>query len=198
VRVIVIRNHGGLWQGPKPLKDHDVLAYTRDITKWNPTAKLDLVPNARLAAGPFAGAKYLSWAENLTLLERAHQKGLDDALLLNERGEVAECTSANIFAVHGHRVSTPPLSSGCLPGITRAILLEEIRVEGISIGERRLLPADLESADEVFMTSSTRELITVDTVEGLHIRNAATVRDRLQSAFSGYVAGQRHAAEAVL
>ena len=52
-------------------------------------------------------------------------------MLLNEHEEVAECTSANIFAVFGNEVFTPPLESGCLPGITRELLLEEIRVDGI-------------------------------------------------------------------
>jgi branched-chain amino acid aminotransferase len=195
VRVSVIRNRGGLWQGPAPARDYDVIAYTRDVTKWNPVARLDLVPHGRHAASPFAGVKYLSWSENLTLFERAHEKGFDDALLLNERGEVAECTSANIYAVEGSRVWTPPLSSGCLPGITRALLLEEVRANGIEAGERVLLPADLESAGEVFITSSTRELIPVVHVEGLRIRPAHAVRDRLQHAFAAcreaYVAARR-------
>ena len=181
---LVIRNKGGLWQGPPPERDFDVVGYTRDVTRWGSDARLDLVPNGRFAAGPFAGAKSLSWSENLTLFERAHKKGLDDALLLNERGEVSECTSANIFAVHGSRVSTPPVSSGCLPGITRALLLEEIAVAGIDIRERRLLPADLETADEVFITSSTRELLPVSAIEGSQIRKQQTVRDLLQVAFS--------------
>ena len=62
------------------------------------------------------------------------QQGLDEVILLNERGEVAECTSANIFAVHGANVFTPPLTSACLAGITRAVLLEEIRAAGLTIG----------------------------------------------------------------
>ena len=52
--------------------------------------------------------------------------------------EVAECTSANIFATFGNEVFTPPLGSGCLPGITRELLLEEIRVDGIAVSERKL------------------------------------------------------------
>ena len=95
-------------------------------------------------------------------------------MLLNERGEVSECTSANLFAVfkgaaQGDRVLTPPLSSGCLPGVTRAVLLEELRVSGLVVEERVLLPADLESADEVFLASTTRELLPVVSIEGLRI-----------------------------
>src|SRR6202030_1940844 len=109
----------------------------------------------------FAGVKYLSWSENLTRYERAHEQGFDEVVLLNERGEVAECTSANIFVAKGDSVFTPPLSSGCLPGVTRALLLEEIDVPGLSVSEKVILTADLESADEVFITSTTRDLMPV-------------------------------------
>ena len=70
----------------------------------------------------------LSWAFNLNWYREAHDRGFDEVVLLNEREEVAECTSANIFAVFGDQVYTPPLDSGCLPGITREILLSDIRV----------------------------------------------------------------------
>src|SRR4029077_2789782 len=109
----------------------------------------------------FSGAKVLSWAENLTRYERAHEQGFDEVVLLNERSEVAECTSANLFAVQGTRVYTPPLSSGCLPGVTRAVLLEEVKVPGLTIEEKDLRPEDLEASDEVFLTSTTREVLPV-------------------------------------
>ena len=88
---------------------------------------------------------------------------------MNERGEVAECTSANIFAAVGDQVWTPPLSSGCLPGITREVLLGEVHVRGIDIIEKALMPEDLESADEVFITSTTRDLLPVFQIEDKQI-----------------------------
>ena len=107
-------------------------------------------------------------------------------MLLNERGEIAECTSANIFIVNGDAVSTPPLSAGCLPGVTRALLLEEIRVPGVKVAEKTLLQRDLEAADEIFITSTTRDLMPVASVDGLKIQQGRRVRDRLQEAFSAY------------
>jgi branched-subunit amino acid aminotransferase/4-amino-4-deoxychorismate lyase len=74
-----------------------------------------------------------------------------------------------------------------LPGVTRAVLLEELRVPGLSVEERVLLPSDLESADEVFLASTTRELLPVASIEGLKIRSAQTARDRLQKAFTAYI-----------
>jgi branched-chain amino acid aminotransferase len=187
LRVAVIRNRGGMFEGPGPMREFDVVAFTADVNRWGDSVKLGLIPNARLAASEFAGTKNLSWSENLTWYERAHEQGLDEVVLLNERGEVAECTSANIFTAQGSQVWTPPLDSGCLPGVTRALLLEEIRVPGLRVGEKKLLPADLETADEMFIASSTRELLPVVSVQGLKIRAGRRVRDQLQQAFTAYV-----------
>lgn len=186
LRVVVIRNRGGMWESPSVTRDFDVVAFTAEINHWGDGVRLGVVPNARHAANEFAGTKYLSWAQNLTWYERAHENGFDEVILLNERGEISECTSANIFIAEGSRVWTPPLSSGCLPGVTRALLLEEIRVDGIECGEKTLMPADLEAADEVFITSTTRGLLPVYFVEGLKIRRAQAVMDRLLRAFSEY------------
>ncbi len=176
-----------MFEGPAVTNDFDVIAFSTDVPPWGPAMKLGVIPNGRHAASEFAGAKILSWSENLTRYERARAQGLDEVVLLNERGEVAECTSANLFAVHAGRVLTPPLTSGCLPGVTRAVLLDEIQVPGLTVQERVLLPPDLESADEVFLASTTRELLPVVSIEGMKIRPSHTVRDRLQQAFSEYV-----------
>jgi branched-chain amino acid aminotransferase len=187
LRVAVIRNRGGMFEGPGPMREFDVVAFTADVNRWGDSVKLGLIPNARLAASEFAGTKNLSWSENLTWYERAHEQGLDEVVLLNERGEVAECTSANIFIAQGSQVWTPPLDSGCLPGVTRALLLEEIRVPGLRVDQKALLPADLEAADEMFIASSTRELLPVVSVQGLKIHADRRVRDQLQQAFTAYV-----------
>ncbi len=205
LRVVIVRNRGGqwlkMWEGPAADREFDAIAFTADVNPWSDPTKpggtavrLGMVANARFAANEFAGVKYLSWSQNLTWYERAHEQGFDEVLLLNERGEMAECTSANIFAVHGtddkakSRVSTPPLLSGCLPGVTRLTLLEDVCVEGIKVVEQTLMPADLESADEVFITSTTRELLPVASIEGLKLRDSrGSVRERLQAAFTDHV-----------
>jgi branched-chain amino acid aminotransferase len=203
LRVIVIRNRGGMWEGPAAAeRAFETIGFTAPLQDWGESVKLGLVRQARHAASEFAGTKYNSWSENLTRYERAHEAGFDEVVLLNERGEVAECTSANIFAVKGDQVYTPPLSCGCLPGVTRALLLEEIHVPGLTVSEKVLLPVDLESADEVFITSTTRDLMPVELVEGLKVRGGRQVRDRLQQAFSDltktYVAARVRETEKVL
>src|SRR5262249_8142659 len=152
LRVVVVRNRGGFWEGPGLSRDYDLIALTANVNEWGRAVRLGVVENARHAASPFAGTKILSWAYNLTCYEQAHLDGYDEVVLLNERGEVSECTSANIFAAFGNSVYTPPLSSGCLPGITRHTLLHEAAVPQYTVAERALTLRDLETADQVFIT----------------------------------------------
>jgi branched-chain amino acid aminotransferase len=187
LRVIVVRNRGGIWEGPAVERDFDLIAFTTGLKEWGAGVRLGIVRNARMASSPFTGTKILSWSHNLTWLEEAQNRGLDEVILLNERGEVSECTSANVFISVGNQIWTPPLDSGCLPGITRELLLQEIRAPGISIAEKTLRLEDLEAADEVFITSTTRGLLPVLEVEGLSIRQEGQAREPATQAFSRYV-----------
>lgn len=186
MRLIVVRNRGGLWEGPGLESDYDVLAFTADLKDWGETIRLTVKPRARYAAGAFAGTKSLSWAANLCLVEAAQESGYDEVILLNERDEVSECTSANIFIVQDSRVLTPPLSSGCLPGVTRQIILEEIKLPGIEIKEASLTLKDLEEADEIFITSTTRDLLSVREVAGIAKKFRTKIQPILQEAFVHY------------
>jgi len=189
LRLVVLRNRGGMWQGTTPSgRESDVIALTADSKDWGDSVRLTVQPNARFAAGEFAGAKILSWSANLVWAERAQQQGFDEAILLNEHGRVAECTSANIFAVSGNDVFTPPVSDGCLPGITREVLLQELRVPGIRIQERALTVADLEAADEVCITSTTRDLLPVREISGKSLGRRGEVRERVTAAFREFMA----------
>ena len=186
LRVMVVRNRGGLFEGPDLERDFDVLAFTKDLNPWGSSVRLAVKPNARFSANEFSGCKMLSWSENLTWYEEARQRGFDETILLNERGEVSECTSANVFTATGGEVSTPPLDSGCLPGVTRELLLDVVRVSGIKVIERAVKPQDLERADQVFITSTTRDLLPAVSIEGLHIQNRGTVVDALVKALEEY------------
>ena len=186
LRVAIVRNRGGFFEGPDQTRDFDLIAFTTDRNPWGDSVRLAIKPNARFAANEFVNAKILSWAQNLTWYEEAHQRGYDEVLLLNERGEAVECTSANIFALHGDEIWTPPVASGCLPGVTRALLLEEIRIPGLRAFERAMLPSDLESSNEVFISSTTRDFLPVSEIEGLRLRRDRSVQDQLAKAFESY------------
>ena len=186
MRLNVMRSKGGLFEGPGSGRATDIVAFTAELATVAETVVLDLQENGRFAASPFAGVKTLSWVENLAMFENAHRKGFADAILLNERGEVSECTSANIFAVRDGVTYTPPLDSGLLPGITRRVMLEELAEP---VEERTLLPEDLYAADEVFITSSTRELVPVSRIGDRPLMAEAwPVMQRIRTLLSAYIA----------
>ena len=190
-RLSFIKNQGGMWADAPESPPTDLLIFTRELAAWPASHKLLLVPDGIFSHGKLAGAKMLSWVQNAGTLERVHSQGYDDALLLNEHGHLAECTSANVFLVRGREILTPPLTSGCLPGITREALLEIIPAAGYTLREQDLIPADLDSADEVFISSTTREVAGVGSIQPKWNYPApGKVTRELEAAFQEYV--QRH------
>lgn len=190
MRVCVVRSEGGFWEGPGAGNVSDLIAFSSDLKGWHESAALGVVEQGRHAASAFAGTKTLSWAHNLTMAETAQRQGYDEVVLLNERGEVAECTSANIFAVKDGVTRTPPLESGPLPGVTRAIMLEEIDLPDAPVAEAVMTLDDLHAAEEVFITSTTRELLPVHRILDRRLRvgdpPAWPVMEKLRAALAEY------------
>jgi len=187
-RICVFRSKGGRWEGPGTGASSDWVVLTDDLTPWPEAASLGVRANARFSASPFVGAKTLSWSANLTMYEEARREGFDEVILLNERSEVTECTSANIFAVRDGITYTPPLHSGLLPGVTREVMLSELRSSS-KVKEKVLSVDDLEQAAEVFITSSTRELLPVARIgeTPLPAAGAWPVMDRLRRELRDYM-----------
>jgi branched-chain amino acid aminotransferase len=188
-RIYILYNKVGFWQSDEPFPEVDLLIYTAGLPSYHEPARLTLREHGRHAASPLAGVKVTSWLNNVWNLAEAQQRGFDEVVLLNERGEVSECTAANIFCVRSGRVMTPPLNSGCLEGVTRAVLLEIGPDAGVPIAEQTLRPEDLFAADEVFISSTNRSLLPVGEVEGHRIASApGPITQTLEKAFAAYVA----------
>jgi branched-chain amino acid aminotransferase len=183
-RIYMIYNRVGLWQSDEPMPQVDLILCTAELPPHPAQARLNVAKHGRHAASPLAGVKSTSWLNNVWHLAEAQQQGWNEVVLLNERGEVAECTTANIFSVKNGNVSTPPLSSGCLEGVTRGVLLEIAPRIGVSMIEQTLSPEDLFAADEVFITSTNRSLLGVGEIAG-HIYAAAPgpIAHKLERAF---------------
>jgi branched-chain amino acid aminotransferase len=98
---------------------------------------------------------------NALAMQEAHRRGADEALMRNYRGELSECAQSNFFLVRGGAALTPKSEAGLLEGLTREFLFEVGRDLGIEVRDEVLYPADLDTADEVFITSTTRELSPV-------------------------------------
>jgi branched-chain amino acid aminotransferase len=122
------------------------------------TTALRVVPWTRNERSAVAGLKTTSYAENVVALSYAAARGAGEALFANSRGELCEGTGSNVVLGVGGRMVTPPLSSGCLAGITRELLLEWGADADLPVHECTLTMDDLAAADEVMITSSTRDV----------------------------------------
>ena len=139
------------------------------LKPWPQTETLCTVPWPRNERGALVGVKSISYAENVRALAFAKQNGCGEALFLNTRGEICEGTGSNIFFVARRTVVTPPLSSGCLAGVTRALVIELCQRHGIGIVERVILPEEIATFDEAFLTSTTREAQAVSQIDSVAI-----------------------------
>jgi branched-chain amino acid aminotransferase len=165
-RIYVVYNKVGFWQSDEQMPQVDLILYSAGLPSYREPVRLGLREHGRHAASPLAGVKVTSWLNNVWNLAEAQSAGWDEVVLLNERGEVAECTAANIFCVRGGKVVTPPLSSGCLEGVTRDTLLDIAHASGIYASEQTLTPEDLYGAEEVFISSTNRNLLGVGEIAG--------------------------------
>ena len=102
---------------------------------------------------------------NALAMQEAMRRGADEALMQNQAGELVECSQSNFFIVRDGHVLTPPLSGGLLPGITRQFILELADELAMPAREARLTPADLATANEAFITGTTREVTPVVAVD---------------------------------
>lgn len=187
-RIYFVFNTAGFWRSDEPMPPVDVILYSAPLPDYREPARLALREHGRHAASPLAGVKTTAWLNNVWNLHEAQQKGYDEVVLLNERGDVAECTAANIFFVKGGKAYTPPLDSGCLEGVTRGVLLEVGAAAGVAVEERVVRPGDLFGADEVFITSTNRSLLPVGEITGNRIAAApGPVTKNLEQAFSEFV-----------
>jgi branched-chain amino acid aminotransferase len=131
-------------------------------TEWPATAAVITVPWPRNERGVLAGLKTTSYADNVVAYAYAQERGGDEALFPNTIDNVCEGTGTNVFVAIDGRLVTPPLSSGCLAGVTRELLLEL----DLGIDERDVAMAALADVDEAFLTSSTRDVQPIRSIDG--------------------------------
>ncbi|NEA63056.1 aminodeoxychorismate lyase [Streptomyces sp. SID12488] len=125
------------------------------------------VPWTRNERGAVTGLKTTSYAENVVALARAREQGASEALFGNTVGRLCEGTGSNVFVVLGGEIHTPPLASGCLAGVTRALVAEWTGAK-----ETDLPLGVLEDADEIFLTSTLRDVQAVRRVDDRQLPDA--------------------------
>jgi len=136
------------------------------LSRYDPGSSAVISSIRQNADSPLPRHKTLNYLNNLLAKTEARDRGADEALLLNTRGEVAEAASSNLFLVRDGRLITPSLDSNILAGVTRAEVLRLAAEAGIGAEERIVRPDELSSADEAFLTNSLAELVPVRAIEG--------------------------------
>ena len=152
-------------------------------TVWPSTTTIATVPWTRNEKAATAGVKSTSYADNVVALAWAHDRGASEAVFANTQGELCEGTGTNVFVVVDGRVLTPPLTSGCLAGVTRDLVIEWFGAREVD------LPIDvLHEADEVFVTSSTRNVHPVVRADHREWGGPGPISRDLQAAFDEFAA----------
>lgn len=181
--------------GPAPLGSEradvepTIVIAASALTPWPPTADVVTVPWTRNERAATAGLKTISYADNVRALAFAHEHGASEAIFGNTRDELCEATGSNVFIVRDGHLVTPPEDSGCLLGVTRALVLELARDLGLDPLEGAVALGALANADEAFLTSTTREVQGIAHVDGVDLPLApGPVTSTLAAAFTDLVA----------
>jgi len=167
IRVVVTRGVGTLGLDPNKCSGSSVIIITDTITLYPDELYekgLEIVTVATMRNHPAALSpriKSLNYLNNILAKIEAINAGCLEALMLNVDGLVAECTGDNIFIVRNGALLTPPETAGILKGITRDVVMDIARKEGIEVREENLTKSDLFTADECFLTGTAAEVIPV-------------------------------------
>jgi len=172
IRLIVTRGRGTLGLDPRRCPKPSVIIIATTIQlypekTYQEGLAIATVPTTRnLVNAVNPAIKSLNYLNNVLARIEANNAGVEEAIMLNSDGFVAECTADNVFVVQKGRLLTPPLSAGALYGITRNTVLDCARELGIPSGEPNLSRYDLYIADEMFVTGTAAEMVPVIKVDG--------------------------------
>jgi branched-chain amino acid aminotransferase len=191
IRLIVTRGSGPLGLDPYKCSDPQVIIIADTITLYPETYYengLELVTASTIRNHPAALSpriKSLNYLNNILAKMEGLKAGCIEALMLNHKGEVAECTGDNVFVVKHGGLNTPPIEAGILEGITRNAVLELAREAGIETTEHPMTRHDLYVADECFLTGSAAEVIPAVKLDGRAIGDGTVgpITRQLNAAF---------------
>src|SRR3982750_2811064 len=179
IRLVVTRGVGNLGLNPAQCKRPSVIIIAATIALYPAeiyARGLTVITCATLRTSPSSlnpAVKSLNYLNNVMARIEANLAGADEALMLNEAGNVSECTADNIFVIKHGQIFTPPISAGALRGITRAVAFELAAEMGVRITETEITRHDVFIADECFLTGTAAELIPVIKADGRVIGNGA-------------------------
>ena len=193
LRITVTRGSGrGLWPSTEavPTVLVSLSPYTPDPAWYREGVSAQIADGRLDENGPLVGLKHLGYLPSILALRNAAKEGADEAILLNRAGFVAEASASNLFCVMEGALLTPPLSAGILPGITREVILKVARSTGDPAQEADITLPGLQRAEEIFLTSSLREMAPVTQLDGVPVGTGAPgpVCEALSEAYREIVA----------
>jgi branched-chain amino acid aminotransferase len=177
IRLVVTRGKGNLGLNPEQCERPTVIIITTQITLYSASVYqngLTVVTCATRRTNPGAlnpAVKSLNYLNNVMARIEANLAGADEALMLNDAGNVAECTADNVFIIKHGQILTPPITAGALRGITRAVVFEIASELGIKVSEVEITRHDVFTAEECFLTGTAAEVIPVAEADGRSIGN---------------------------
>ena len=172
VRLVVTRGIGNLGLNPIHCKRPSVIIIVSTISLYPEQVyrkglTVVTVPTRRMSPATLNPAiKSLNYLNNVLARIEANLASADEALMLNDAGNVAECTADNVFIIKRGQIMTPPITAGALRGITRSVVFEIAAEFGIKISEPEITRHDLYIADEAFLTGTAAEVIPMINVDG--------------------------------
>jgi len=168
-----------------------IIVAAGELPRQPDVTQIVTVPYTRNENGALAGLKTTSYGENVVALAHARANRAREAIFGNGAGNLCEGTGSNIFIIMDGELITPPLASGCLPGVTRALVLDLCTAENIPVEQVDTPLSELQKVDAAFLTSTLRGVQPVDTVDGVKLREVGgdPVR-RIQLAFNALCANQ--------
>ena len=164
VRITATSGGGPLGSGRSGARGSAIVVAGNRPPDYPPGTSVAIMPFPRNERGAMAGVKTTSYAENVLALDIARERGASEAIFADTRGRVSEGTGSNIFWSDGERLHTPPLDTGCLAGVTRAMLLEQL-----DIAETHLPVDKLPEVSEAFLASSTRTVQSIARIDGTEL-----------------------------
>ncbi|MCP4911638.1 MAG: D-amino acid aminotransferase [Oligoflexia bacterium] len=195
LRIIITRGEGEIGLDPALSQSQNFFIIAKELPeypkRWYEKGLsviiAQVIRNPKKSIDP--NVKSGNYLNNVMAMQQAKEMGADDAVMLNHKGQVTECTTSNIWIIQGQKIMTPPLQAGLLGGITRKALLALGKKHGLDMIESNFTADSLKQADEAFITSSTKEIVPITKIDGKNLGsgNPGEVTKKLTKLYQDYV-----------
>ncbi len=181
LRLTLHAGPGSATQPFSPERNHLLVSASR-MHPITGDARVSTTAAARNHLSAFSGVKCISYADSIIVYNQAKKAGYDEVLMPNTAGELCEGATSNVFIIRDGVLITPPLSSGCLPGVTRAILIELCEELSIPLQVESFPYSELETVTEAFLTSSLRNVQAISHIDQRALAGDGDLTTRLKGA----------------